>query len=216
MGRISSLSEEFNRLYVELERPESPAALSAREGARSVQLEGIQIEPVDGYVLRLLLQLHGSQKVVEFGTLTGFSASHILSALPATGFLWTLEKESRHAELARKTLAPYTGRFEILEGDARLSMEKLSASGPFDAVFIDANKAAYLDYALWAEAHVRSGGLLIADNILLHGELFGAIERFSEKQRQVMWQMLRHLESSPNWELTIVPASDGFAVARRL
>ena len=213
MSRISSLSEEFNKLYSDLGRKDRPEFELAQKGAEILGLERIQIERVDGYLMQLLLRLHGAKSVVEFGTLSGYSASHILSALPVGGFLWTLEKEEKHVEQAAKTLASFQGRYEIVPGDARASMETLRAHGPFDAVFLDANKAAYMDYTIWAEQNLRPGGLLIADNILLHGELYGKSERFSPKQQGTLWEMLKYLENSPAWNLTIVPASDGFAVA---
>lgn len=213
MSRVSSLSEVFNKLYVDIGREDRSEFALAQQGATLLGLERIQIERIDGYLMQLLLRLHGAKKVVEFGTLSGYSASHILSAIPQDGFLWTLEKETKHAEQAAKTLAGFNGRFEIVVGDARVSMENLKAKGPFDAVFLDANKAAYMDYTLWAEENLRPGGMLIADNILLHGELYGKSERFSPKQKKAIWDMLKHLESSAKWSLTIVPASDGFATA---
>lgn len=215
MERQSSLNEDYDRLQRFLEMEETAAQSRAQAAARGLKLDHIQIQYTDGGVLALLLKLNRTKKAVEFGTLTGFSATNILTALPSDGFLWTFEFEEKHAALARETLREERGRFEVIVGDGVEKAKTIESHGPFDAVFVDANKAAYLNYLRWAEENLRPGGLVIFDNILLHGELFGELKRFSLKQREVMKEVLRHLRTSPRWELTIVPASDGFAVGVR-
>lgn len=212
MERQSSLGEDYDRLQKFLGYEDGAAAARAQEHARGLKLDHIQIESVDGRLLALLLRLNKSKKVVEFGTLTGYSATNILAALPPDGFLWTFEFEEKHAECARDTLRDEKGRFEVVVGDGVAMAKTIEDKGPFDAVFVDANKAAYMEYLLWAEKNLRPGGLAVFDNILLHGELFGDLKRFSAKQREVMKSVLTYLRQSPNWDLTIAPASDGFAV----
>lgn len=215
MERQSSLNEDYDRLRKFLGAKETAAQARAQAAARELKLDHIQIQPTDGGVLALLLKLNQTKKAVEFGTLTGFSATNILAVLPADGFLWTFEFEEKHAAYARETLRDEKGRFEVIVGDGVEKAKTIEAQGPFDAVFVDANKAAYMDYLRWAEKNLRKGGLVIFDNSLLHGELFGELKRFSPKMREVMKQVWQHLNTSPNWELTVVPASDCFAVGLR-
>ena len=99
----------------------------------------------------------------------------------------------------------------------------IEPSGPFDAVFIDANKAAYPEYLEWSHKNLRKGGLVIADNILLHGELNEDFKtdspHFSKNQVLAMKKFLGELNGSigegnhPRWESIVLPTSDGFAVA---
>jgi len=218
--RISSISSEYEKLYHLLERPVPLAAQRAKKAAEGIEKDLIQISAVDGWLLSFLFRLGGCKKIVEVGTLTGYSTAFILEQLPRDGKLWSLELSAEHARLAEAALSAEglnrDGRLKILVGDARENLKALAAEGPFDGIFIDANKAATFDYVLWSEANISPGGLLVLDNVLLHGEFFGPSERFSKNQREALQNSILHLEKSPAWELVMVPASDAFAVARRI
>ena len=133
----------------------------------------IQVGPSEGKLLGLLLKLVGARKVIEVGTLAGYSSIHIARALPADGKLYTLELEPKHAAVARDNIASagLAGRVEVCVGPALASLERLAAEGPFDAVFLDADKPGYPDYARWAVQHIRPGGLLLGDNAYFFGSL---------------------------------------------
>ena len=139
----------------------------------------IQVGPSEGRLLQLLLRLVGAQKVVEVGTLVGYSAIHMARALPPTGRLWSLELEPRHAEVAHANLtaAGLADRVTILVGVAREILPTLATEAPFDAVFIDADKQSYDLYGRWAVEHLRPGGLVIGDNAYLFGELMEDSDR---------------------------------------
>jgi caffeoyl-CoA O-methyltransferase len=142
-------------------------------------IPAIQVGPSDGRLLYLLLKLIGARKVVEVGTLVGYSAIVMARALPPGGRLWTIEYEPRHAEVARANIAAagLSDRISVNVGAGRKVLPTLEREGPFDAMFIDADKESYDYYGVWALAHLRRGGLVIGDNSYLFGDLMGESDR---------------------------------------
>ncbi len=136
-------------------------------------LPAIQVGMSEGKLLTLLLRLVGAKKVVEFGTLAGYSAIRMAQALPSDGRLWTLELEEMHAAVARDNLAMagLSDRVKVLVGPALEALPQLESEGPFDAVFLDADKGRYDLYGRWAAANLRRGGLLLVDNAYYFGQL---------------------------------------------
>jgi len=142
-------------------------------------IPAIQVGPSDGKLLALLLRLVRATKVVEVGTLVGYSAIHMARALSSGGHLWSIEYEPRHAEVARANLAAagLADRVTVLVGAGRDVLPGLEPNAPFDAVFIDADKVNYDSYGRWAIAHLRPGGLVLGDNAYLFGELLEDTDR---------------------------------------
>ena len=136
-------------------------------------IPAIQVGPSEGRLLYLLMKLAGAKKVVEVGTLVGYSAIQMARALPADGHLWSIEFEPKHADIARKNIATagLAERVTVQVGAGRDVLPSLEKHGPFDAVFIDADKVNYDHYGRWAVQHVRKGGLILGDNAYLFGEL---------------------------------------------
>lgn len=196
----------------------------ARESSDKLNKTGISLGLTEARLVAFLIRQNKCQKFVEIGTLTGASALWILQALPSDGRLWTLEKDPAHAAAAREVLK-CDARATILEGDARETLKILSSEGPFDGIFIDGNKAAYGDYLAWAEANVRAGGLIIADNVFLSGAVFASTDKpetpdsspqkakFSFKQIEVMRAFNRRLADSSLYDSTLVPTPEGLLVA---
>jgi caffeoyl-CoA O-methyltransferase len=151
----------------------------ARAFATPDGVPSIMVSPSDGRLLAVLLRLIGARKVVEVGTLIGYSALQMLRAMPADGRLWTIEYEPRHAELARQNLAAagMADRATVLQGAGVDVLPGLVDHGPFDAVFIDADKVNYDKYGGWALANLRPGGLVLGDNAYLFGELLDDSDR---------------------------------------
>jgi caffeoyl-CoA O-methyltransferase len=139
----------------------------------------IQVGPSEGRLLYLLLRLANAKKVVEVGTLVGYSAVHMARALPPDGHLWSIEYEPRHAEIARANLAAagLADRATVLVGAGRDILPTLDREAPVDAVFLDADKESYDHYGRWALDHLRPGGLVIGDNAYLFGELLADTDR---------------------------------------
>lgn len=173
-------------------------------------IPAIQVAPMEGRLLGLLLRLAGARRVVEIGTLAGYSALWMARALPSGGHLWTLEKSGKHAGVARRTFeaAGLSGKVTVLAGEALPLLPKLEREGPFDAVFLDADKGNYDAYGRWAAAHLRPGGLLLADNAFFFGRLLEedpeaeAVRRF-------------HEESVLSFETACIPTADGLLVGIR-
>jgi caffeoyl-CoA O-methyltransferase len=139
----------------------------------------IQVGPSEGKFLALLLQVAGAKRVVEVGTLVGYSAIHMARALPADGHVYSIESDPKHAELARENIAAagLSDRISVHVGAGVDVLPTLESHGPFDAVFIDADKSNYDRYGQWATQHLRKGGLVIGDNAFLFGELLEDADR---------------------------------------
>ncbi|HEY4055051.1 MAG TPA: O-methyltransferase [Kofleriaceae bacterium] len=136
-------------------------------------IPAIQVGPSDGALIGILLRLANAKKVVQVGTLVGYSALHIARALPADGKLYSVEYSPRHAEVARANIAAagFADKVEVVVGPGVEMLPTLVKHGPFDAVFIDADKDNYASYGRWALANVRPGGLILGDNAYLFGNL---------------------------------------------
>lgn len=193
----------------------------SREFSKDLGLERISVARAEAQLIKTLIQIHGAKKFIEIGTLTGLSAQYILEALPNDGELWTLEKDPKHAECADKVFSQIekgSKKIHLVVGDAREKLKELSSMGPFDGIFIDGNKAAYLDYLLWAEENLRSGGLVLADNIFLSGAVWGAetTQKFSEKQIRIMNEFNARLSDPARYQSAIVPTYEGLYIALKI
>ncbi|WP_428262167.1 O-methyltransferase [Haliangium sp.] len=138
-------------------------------------MPAIMLGPSEARLLELLVRMIGARKAVEIGSLAGYSALRIAAALPPDGRLWTIEFDPGHAEVTRTNLAEagFGDRAEVLVGRGLDVLPGLVAHGPFDAVFLDADKESYRDYGVWAADNLRPGGLVVADNAYAFGTLLG-------------------------------------------
>ena len=168
-----AILEYVNRVHA----PHDPGLQRAFEVPDGIP--AIQLGPSEGRLCAMLLELIGATKVVEVGTLVGYSAIHMARALRPGGHLWSIEFEPRHAEVARANLAAagVADRVTVLVGAGLDVLPTLTAHAPFDAVFIDADKANYDRYGQWAIDNLRTGGLVIGDNAYLFGELLDDTDR---------------------------------------
>jgi predicted O-methyltransferase YrrM len=141
------------------------------EAARMEGLPSIQVSPSLGKFLALLVRISGARRILEIGTLAGYSAIWLGRALPENGTLITLEIDPRHAAVAQRFIAraALDEKIEVRLGPALQTLEYLAGGLPFDMVFIDANKESYPAYLDWALRLVRPGGLIVADNVLRDG-----------------------------------------------
>lgn len=166
-----AVDQYFTELLVRRDRVLDQAlAASAAAG-----LPEIQVAPNQGKLLNLLARVRGARSILEIGTLGGYSTIWLARALPVGGRMITLEADAKHAEVARANLAR-AGLEHVVEvrfGDALISLPQLVAEerGPFDLIFIDADKKSYPDYFSWSLKLSRSGSLIIADNVVREGEV---------------------------------------------
>jgi predicted O-methyltransferase YrrM len=155
--------------------PDDEPLRQAIERCEAAGLPPIQVSPPQGKLLHLLARSIGARTALEFGTLGGYSSIWIGRALPADGRLITLEADPAYAEIARENIAE-AGLAEIVElriGPALDTLPKLETegAGPFDLVFIDADKVNTPEYFAWALDHTRPGSLIVADNVVRGGTL---------------------------------------------
>jgi len=171
----------------------------------------IQLGPSEGRLLEILLGLVGATKIVEIGTLAGYSALWMARALPPGGRVWTIESNPKHARVAAEIIgeAGFDDRIQVLGSDALEVLPTLSDSGPFCAVFLDADKGRYDRYGRWATENLRPGGLLIADNAYLFGRLLEQSEEARAMRRF-------HEEMAANFRSVCIPTPDGLAVGVRI
>ena len=170
----SRYADEAVLRYVNELHAAHDAALAAADAAPDREgVPAIQVGPSEGRLVELLLRMAGARRVVEVGTLVGYSGIWIARALPPDGVLYTIEADPRHAELARRHFetAGVADRVDVRVGKGADILPELSGEGPFDAVFIDADKANYPIYGAWAADNLRPGGLLLGDNAYLFGRL---------------------------------------------
>jgi len=138
-------------------------------------LPQIQVAPNQGKLLHILARAIDARKILEIGTLAGYSTIWLGRALPPDGSLITLEAEPKHAEVARRNIerAGLPGRVEVRVGRGLDTLPQLEAehAGPFDLTFIDADKPSTPDYFSWAVKLSRPGSLIVVDNVVRHGEV---------------------------------------------
>ena len=144
-----------------------------RETTTAKGLPPISVGPDEGRMLHFLASACGARKIVEVGTLAGYSACWLARALPEGGMLHTIEYDPKHALVAKENveLAGLTAKVTIHTGAGADILPRLSPQGPFDLVFIDADKQSYETYVKWAVKNTRSGGFVICDNAYLFGNL---------------------------------------------
>lgn len=183
----------------------------AFEAPRKHGMPEIQVGPSEGRLLELLLRLAEAHKVVEVGTLAGYSALWIARALPPEGRLWTIESDRDHVAVAQEVAdeAGLRDRVTIIHGDAAEVLPGLAAEGPFCAVFLDADKGRYDVYGRWATDNLRPGGLLIGDNAYLFGRLLEPSDEARAMRRF-------HEEMAKSYRSVCIPTPDGLALGIRL
>ncbi|MFI9637471.1 O-methyltransferase [Nocardia sp. NPDC051929] len=197
--------------------PDSDAALEANKAAG---LPAIDVSPPQGKFLHLLARTVGARRVLEIGTLGGYSTIWLARAVGPKGRVVTLEFAARHAEVARANLdrAGVGDRVEIRVGAALDSLPVLTQEDPepFDLVFIDADKVNNANYVLWALRLARPGSVIIVDNVVRGGTI--ADERSEDPNAQASRELVELLTAEPSLDATVVQTVgakgwDGFAYA---
>jgi predicted O-methyltransferase YrrM len=147
---------------------------AALEASDAAGLPQIAVAPTEGKLLHLVARLRGARRILEIGTLGGYSTIWLARALPADGRLVTLEYAAEHADVARANLerAGLADRVDVLVGPALDTLPTLE--GPFDLVFIDADKPNNPDYFRWALRLTRPGSVIIVDNVVRGGRVADA------------------------------------------
>jgi predicted O-methyltransferase YrrM len=192
----------------------------AVEAAEAAGLPPIQVSPPQGKLLQLLVRLVGAKRILEFGTLGGYSAILMARALPEDGRLITLEAQPEYAEVARRSIerAGVGERVDVRVGPALEALPDLEeeGAGPFDLVFIDADKVNTPNYFAWALDRTQPGGLILADNVVRDGTLADAsgADDATKAQRHLHEMLSDEPRVSATTIQTVgVKGYDGFLIA---
>ena len=188
LGEIDAYVED---LFV----PPDEALEAALRDSREAGLPEINVSPNEGRLLQLFAAMVGARRILEIGTLGGYSAIHFARALPEDGALISLEINERHAEVARKNVqrAGLSDKVEVRVGDAKDLLASLveNGEGPFDLVFIDADKEGYPEYLDWTMRLVRPGSLVLADNTIRGGTVLDPREGTARATRELNERVAR-------------------------
>jgi predicted O-methyltransferase YrrM len=209
-----------DRYLTDLLVPPDPALDAALQASAAAGLPPIHVSPNQGKLLLLLARVRGARTILEIGTLGGYSTIWLARALPAGGRLVTLEADPKHAEVARANIAR-AGLADVVElrlGQALDTLAQLAAEGrgPFDLIFIDADKPSYPDYLAWALQFSRRGSLIIADNVVRDGAVADAAS--DDPRVQGVRRFNELLAAEPRVSATAIQTVgskgyDGFAIA---
>jgi predicted O-methyltransferase YrrM len=176
-------------------------------------LPEITIRPEEGRFLQFIVAASGARLAVEIGTLGGYSGVWIARGLPPGGKLITIELSEEHAAVAADhfEMAGVADKVELRAGDAHDLLQDMVHEGPFEFVFIDAEKEGYPAYLDWAEANLRPRGIVAGHNAFRHGAIVNADD--SDPNAVAMRQFNERLASDDRFISTIFPAGDGTAMA---
>lgn len=185
-----------------------------QEEAEAAGLPAISIGPEQGKFLQLLVQLTDARNVLEVGTLGGYSATWIGRALPEDGRLISLEIDSKHASFARRHWEKLglDDKLEVRVGPAAETLPTLADDAPFDLIFLDADKEGYVTYLEWAVKYSHPGTVILADNIALGGRLVNP-EHQENSAVVAMQRFVQSISDDPRLESTVLPYTDGLAMA---
>ncbi len=217
-----------NQLWTDVDRyltdrliPPDAALDAALATSATAGLPEIAVSPNHGKLLHLLAKIQGARKILEIGTLGGYSTIWLALALAPGGHLITLENDPRHADVARANLGNAgLGRIvQVRVGAALDTLPQLVAEGrgPFDLIFIDADKVNTPAYFTWALTLSRPGSLIVVDNVVRDGAVADASS--TDQAVQGMRQFLELVRSEPRVEATAIQTVgikgyDGLALVR--
>jgi predicted O-methyltransferase YrrM len=183
-------------------------------------LPSIQLSDAQGHFLRLLASALGAGRVLEIGTLGGYSAVLLARGLAEGGIVTSLEVDAHHAAVARRNIAEagLEAQVRVVEGDAHATLERMVEEGepPFDLIFLDAEKSGYPAYLDAMLALARAGTVIIADNVVREGAILG--DDSGDEDADGVREFLARVASSPRLSGTVIQTvgskgHDGFLFA---
>ena len=207
------ITPEMDAYTADHSAPEPPhlGALATETRAFSPS-SGMMVGPVEGQFLALMVELTGARRVLEIGTFTGYSSLCMAAALFAGGSIVTCELNPEHAAVARRHFdaSPFADRIDLRLGPAQETVASLP--GPFDLVFIDADKVNYLNYYEAVLPKLSATGVILADNVLWSGRVLDAADQ-SDDTRGIR-AFNDHVRNDPRVTTLMLPIRDGITVIR--
>lgn len=170
--------------------------------------------PVQGEFLKMLVEISGAERVLEIGSFTGYSSACMALGLPEGGHIDALELNDELEELMREgwERAGVSDLITLHLGDAVQTLGGLD--GGYDFAFIDANKRQYLEYYELVLPLMRSGGLIVADDVLWDGKVYADIPS-GDAQTRALLEFNDHVASDPRVEVVMLPLRDGLSLIRK-
>lgn len=216
--KFTALTPELYSYLLEVGVREDEVLARVREQANEMgEISRMQIAADQGALLEMLARLIGASRAIEVGTFTGYSAICIARGLAIDGKLVCLELDPERAEIARANFgdAGVEKRIEVRVGPAAESLEALEGAGddPFDIAFIDADKTGYRDYLESCHRLLRTGGLIIIDNVLWNGDVLDPSP--DDEDTVAIDELNRELASDDRFDLVMVPIADGITLLRK-
>lgn len=216
-----SLWTDVDDYYAGLLIPRDETLEAALEATADAGMPAIAVSPHHGKMLMLLARAIGAKKILEIGTLGGYSTIWLARGLAEGGRLITLEYAEKHAQVARANIerAGLSGAIEVRVGRAIDTLPGLKREAPFDLIFIDADKPSYSAYLQWAVELARPGGLIIADNVVRKGAVADPASK--DENVQGIRRFNEVLAAEPRVSATAIQTVgskgyDGFTIAVRL
>jgi len=194
--------------------PETAICRALREETqRTMEYAQMLVGPLEGAFLKMMAQLVGATRVLEVGMFTGYSALCFAEAIPDRGTVITCEVDEESAAVARRYFAQASigKKIEIRMGPALETMQALA--GPFDLIFIDADKANYLNYYRRALDLLAPNGVILIDNVLWSGEVL--TQPPPDERTAAIQDLNRAVANDPNVTAVLVTIRDGVLVVRR-
>jgi predicted O-methyltransferase YrrM len=200
--------------------PADPALDKALKSNQAAGLPTIDVAPNQGKLLHLLARIQGARRILEIGTLGGYSTIWLARALPSDGNLVTLEVEAKHAEVARANIerAGLSSLVQLRLGPALESLLQLQKEGakPFDLIFIDADKQNIPAYLEWSLRLSRPGTVIITDNVIRDGAIINAED--PDPRVQGVRRLFEMMSADPRLDATALQTVgtkgyDGFTLA---
>lgn len=174
----NALFESVDHYISNLLAQEDEALVAATQSLEAAGMPAISVSPNQGKLLQVLALLCNAKNILELGTLAGYSTIWMARALPKEGQLITVEYDPKHAQVAQKNIerAGLASQVDIRVGKALDILPQLyeEKAGPFDMIFIDADKPPYAEYFQWALRLSRPGTLIVADNVIRDGQVLDA------------------------------------------
>jgi len=210
-------SDEYHNSFL---LPADDVLDSALANSKANDLPDIAVSPAQGKFLNLLARSINAKRVLEVGTLGGYSTILLARALPDDGELFTFELSEKHAEVARANIAKagLSSKVKVIVGPAYKSLQGVPSSPKFDLAFIDADKESNLEYFTEAKRLVRAGGIIIVDNVVRNGDVANPAN--TDSRSEGVRRLLKALKDDPEAEATTIATVgdkgyDGFLYAIR-
>ncbi|WNG95703.1 O-methyltransferase [Mycobacterium sp. ITM-2016-00318] len=209
----------LDELFTRVLHTEDAALRAARKSAAAAEMPAIEVSAQHGRLLQLIARMSHAKRVLEIGTLAGYSTINLARGVGADGRVVTLEFEPRHAEVARRNFeeAGVADRIEVIVGTALDTLPQLAERGEsFDMFFIDADKENNVAYVEWAVKLGHPGSIIVVDNIARMGRVLHPAD--DDRQAKAIRDMFEMIGESPHLDAAAIQTVgtknwDGFAVA---